>query len=99
MTVLVPGDIFKLEARDNRLLDKTFKFMNYCSYGMIEYLSLGDTITYLGPSTCPTTHEPLYDFYASQNAKFYLKTDHFQRYAMTRDNVNANPWWHLKRLT
>lgn len=94
-----PGDIFRLESRDNSLLDSTFKFMNYRSYAMIKHLNLGDTITYIGPSTCPTTQEPLYEFYASQNAKFYLKTDHFQRYVMTRDNVNANTWWHLRKLT
>lgn len=98
--VLVPGDIFRLEHRDsNEDLTTGLKFRNWRSYELIQWIEQGETLTYLGQIICPELEVPLYTFYASQNAKFYLTQEHFNSTRMVNSDANASPWWYLRKLT
>ncbi len=96
-----PGDIFRLEARCTVTedLNEGLKFVNWRSTDLTKHLNIGETLTYIDTITCTVTQGPLYEFYASSNSKFCLLIKHFNRYALPNSNVNANPWWYLRRLT
>lgn len=93
-----PGDIYKLESRRKDYVPYS-KVRNWVSYQTVTYIDTNDTLTYLGMSTCKVSHEPLYEFYASTNGKFYLTPTLFEEYATNINEEKSNPWWHLRKLT
>ncbi len=101
MTVLQPGDIFKLELRPYSYHFDGLKFRNwYTTGGSIKSIDEGDTLTYLRVTNYTTVRgEQVCEFYTSRNTKFMLVYDYFVECTADDKNENRNSLFYLRKLT